>query len=793
MSAPTRCAMWTPLPPERSGIADYSYELLSALIELVDVTAVARDPSAVQAPAGVPIVGPAVSDPDVLNVYQMGNHAGVHSWIYSRMVSEPGIVVLHDTALLDFHFELHGGMQTSGFIREAVYAHGRIRGNPSDPALINGWPAIEVDGVRTLDRSALSMERRVVSTSRGVIVHDPASAAWLSSRYPDTPVFAVPSGAPLRGDEIRDATRATLDWRPDDVVFGIFGGFGRIKRVLVAVLAFAQLRRSWPQARLLIAGHTDDREVLAEVHQTIAQLGVESSVHIELSPPKSLFEDLISAADAVVNLRWPTAGETSAVMMRAYGAGKPVITSDLPQHRHFDPSFCLRVSTDPAEEARTLLGHLTRIARAPEQARAAGAAARDYVRRNASWPVVAAGYRDAIDAVLRGTATAGDCARVALRRTPGRPGVNVLADLRATTGISEAARRHSLALLDAGVDLTFTEFNSRAPYRSVPVPERISELRRGKDHPVDLWMLNLNEFHLVPDDALDRYTIALWAWEMPEIVDETIAQLKRLDELWVVSSFVADAFRTVTEAPITVIPNVVPDLSGAEPDRARFNLPADGPLVLFSFSASSSDGRKNPWGVIDAFRRAFTPAERGRRAHLVIKAVDLADHPEMAAHLAEAVAGVNGTLIGEDLSRVDMNSLLATCDVYISLHRSEGFGLGMAEAMSLGKPVVATAYGGNTDFMPPGAAALIGYSMREVHDRDHRFGAQFSQWYRPGQIWAEPNVDQAARWLRRLADDQRLRQRMGRRAATAISETCSAEAVGAAMARRLAQIELSEA
>lgn len=788
MNPAMRYAMWTPLPPDRSGIADYSYELLDALSELVDITAVARDPRNAEAPPGVPVSGPPpIGDPGVLNVYHMGNHAGVHKWIYDRIRTDPGVVVLHDTSLLDFHFGLYGGLDTPEFVAEAEYAHGRIRGNPHDPSLINGWPAMEVDGVPILDRSALSLERRVVSSSRGVIVHDPASAAWLSARYPRTPIVSVPSGAPIRGAELRQSVRERLRWRDDEMVFGIFGGFGRIKRVLVAVLAFAQLRRNWPQARLLLAGHTDDKEVLAEVHQTIAQLGVRDSVRVELSPPKDLFEDLISATDVVLNLRWPTAGETSAVMMRAYGAGKVVITSDLPQHRHFDPVFCRRVPVDPEQEASALLAEMTVLARSPEETRAAGDAAREYVREQACWPVVAAAYRDAFDTVLDGDRT--EQSPAALSRTSGRPGVNVLADLRATTGISEAARRHTLALNAADVDVTFTEVNSMSRYRTVPVPAPILELRRGKDHPVDLWMLNLNEFHLVSDAALDRYTIALWAWELPDIFEETITQLKRLDELWVVSSFVADAFRTVTDAPITVVPNVVPELDAA-PDRARFGLPADAVIAMFSFSASSSDARKNPWGVIEAFRRAFPAEERGERAHLVIKANDLADHPEMAAHLADAVASVRGTLISDELSRTDMNALLASCDVYVSLHRSEGFGLGMAEAMSLGKAVIATGYGGNIDFMPPGSAALVGYTMREISTGDHRFGAHFSQWYRPGQLWAEPNVEQAARWLRQLATDGALRARMGARAAEAIRATCSEQAVCATMVRRLEQIRI---
>jgi glycosyltransferase involved in cell wall biosynthesis len=116
----------------------------------------------------------------------------------------------------------------------------------------------------------------------------------------------------------------------------------------------------------------------------------------------------------------------------------------------------------------------------------------------------------------------------------------------------------------------------------------------------------------------------------------------------------------------------------------------------------------------------------------------------------------------------------------------------MAEAMLLGKAVIATGYGGNTDFMPPGAAAMVGYYMRPITTDDHRFDQRFADWYRPGQLWAEPDVEQAARWLRALAESPRLRHDMGRRGQAAVRAWSSADAVGATMRRRLAEIDPSQ-
>ncbi|GAA4413287.1 glycosyltransferase family 4 protein [Actinokineospora soli] len=773
-----RTAVWSPLPPARSGIADYTYELLSALKDEMGVSAVARTLDD-RVPPGVELTSPRLArDNGGVPMYHMGNHAAAHEWIYREALAHPGVVVLHDTSLMDFHAALLGGVDSPEFRAEVLHAHGPILGAADDPALIAGLPAIDVDGVPTLDRSTLTMERRLIESSLGVIVHDEFAARWLAQRYPGVPAEVVPSGAPVVTDPVlREALRARLGWREDDVVFGVFGGFNRIKRALVAVLAFAQVRRRWPQAKLLIVGHADDKSVLADVEGTIAHAGVGDSVHIAQSPSIEEFEGLITASDVVVNLRWPTAGETSAVMMRAFGAGRAVITSDLPQHRHFPEEICHRIPTDPALEAHALLSRMEQALVDPDGLRAAGDAARRYVEDTASWPVVARRYREAMERIAA--------------FTPGSQssGVNVFADARATTGLAEAARRHAVALAAARVPMTFTEVNSRAVNRSVPVPAKLADLPAGKDHPVDLWLLNLNEFQLVPDSALDRYTIGLWAWELPAVLDQTLVQVNRLDELWVTSSFVAETFRTVTDIPITVVPNVVPDLRATRPDRARFGIPADGAVVLFTFSASSSDARKNPWAAIEAFRRAFDEQERGRTAHLVVKVVDLDRFPKLGTALTDAVTGVGGRVISADLSRDDFDTLLASCDVYLSLHRSEGFGLGMAEAMSMGKAVVATGFGGNTDFMPPGSAAVVGYQPKVIDSGDHHLGGPgFADWYQPGQLWAEPDVDQAARWLRALVTDDALRRGMGERAAEAIAERCGPDVVGRIMATRLAEI-----
>ena len=153
-----------------------------------------------------------------------------------------------------------------------------------------------------------------------------AASAWYSRRK--LPTLQGEGSVEGRGvDRIISVTGLSLSAMPEFVtgivlivVFGVFGSLVRIKRVTVALLAFAEIRRRWPQARLVIAGHASAPDIVAEVRQTIAQLGVSGSVRLALSPDKPEFEELITATDAVINLRWPTAGETSAVMMRTASA-----------------------------------------------------------------------------------------------------------------------------------------------------------------------------------------------------------------------------------------------------------------------------------------------------------------------------------------------------------------------------------------------------------------------------------------------------------------------------------------
>jgi glycosyltransferase involved in cell wall biosynthesis len=164
--------------------------------------------------------------------------------------------------------------------------------------------------------------------------------------------------------------------------------------------------------------------------------------------------------------------------------------------------------------------------------------------------------------------------------------------------------------------------------------------------------------------------------------------------------------------------------------------------------------RKNPAGAIEAFRRAFPGPEA---AHLVVKVTGTGGAPQAAATLRALIAGMpNVTLLDRFLPAADLSALIAQCDVFLSLHRAEGLGLFLAEAMWLGRPIVATGWSGALQLLDDSHAMLVRHRTVPVRAGDYT-------WVPPGASWAEPDLDHAAECLRRLAEDAGLRAELGRR------------------------------
>lgn len=363
------------------------------------------------------------------------------------------------------------------------------------------------------------------------------------------------------------------------------------------------------------------------------------------------------------------------------------------------------------------------------------------------------------------------------RARPARPvphGVNVVGYLDATSGLGERARE-LVATLRAG-GLNVSEW-------SVPVPGPAADTTGVSPVVYDTTIAMITAVQLAdvrgrvpePFERADR-TIGYFFWELAEVPDEQQWGIGLVDEIWAPTRFVADAYRAATdaavrEAPLPLpVPTRPPDASQPEPADVASRLE-----VMVAFDFLSVMERKNPLGAIEAFRRAF-PADEP--VHLTIKSLNGDQRPEQLARIVTAIGEDDRIeLRDERWSPGELAELTASADVLLSLHRSEGLGLHLAEAMALGTLVVASRYGGNLDLMDDGCAALVDVELVEVSGGEGAYAA-------PAR-WADPDLDHAARLLRRAFDEPAWRDELALRAAERMSKSPSREAIGASLARIL--------
>ena len=259
----------------------------------------------------------------------------------------------------------------------------------------------------------------------------------------------------------------------------------------------------------------------------------------------------------------------------------------------------------------------------------------------------------------------------------------------------------------------------------------------------------------------DRRVVGYWSWELPCMPRDWHVGLRFVHEIWVPSHFTAAAVETIAPGRVRVVPPPVGALppTRAALDRSAFGLPDTAVIVLVSFNLASSFERKNPLAAIAAFRTAF--GDRKDRV-LLLKVGNPNHFPhDFAAIAAAAAAARNIRIETRVLPAGDHAALLNACDIVLSLHRAEGLGLVPAEAMLCGKPVIATGWSGNMEFMDGDSAALVGCRLVPVRDARHVYDV-------PGAMWAEPDVHEAVAQLRRLADDAAQRAALGARGRSAV-------------------------
>jgi glycosyltransferase involved in cell wall biosynthesis len=358
-------------------------------------------------------------------------------------------------------------------------------------------------------------------------------------------------------------------------------------------------------------------------------------------------------------------------------------------------------------------------------------------------------------------------------------GFNLVGYLTLEMSLGDVARRLGESAEAAGVGVAgIAHLRADSPAIS-PTPTLDQEVR----FETTVAVVTADQFGFLSDDyptifELSKKMIGYWFWELEHIPQHMIEAMHFVDEIWAGSRFVRDNFAAVTDKPVRYVPIAVPAPLPSSKDRSDFRQLQDfedRPIFLVVFDYFSIMERKNPIGAIEAFRMAFEPDEG---PILIVKSMHAADRvPQRERVVASALDRSDIVLWDEYLSRPDQMALVASVDCLVSLHRSEGLGLHLAEAMWLGTPTIATRYSGNLDFQDDDCALLVDAVMSPVR---HGQGI-----YPETATWADPDLVQASEFMRRIAADPHLRSSLSAAGRRRMENQSSPAATGVAIAATL--------
>ena len=320
--------------------------------------------------------------------------------------------------------------------------------------------------------------------------------------------------------------------------------------------------------------------------------------------------------------------------------------------------------------------------------------------------------------------------------------------LRTESGVGAAARGYIAALQALGLDIALTDLSQLTGNRSED--PTLHGCDGSHPHDINLVCVDVEPHfavvsHLGPDFFRGHYNIGIWAWELSRFPEKWYDRFAYYDEIWVGTSFVAGALSPISPIPIVRIPPVLAARSEGSRAAGRRRIGASpGEVVfLFVFDVHSHLERKNPLAVIEAFRSAFAPHDPAR---LVLKAVNAHAAPRDFAILQKRAAGYPVSILNGYWPAQDLRDLMAAADVYVSLHRAEGTGLTISDAMALGKPVIATGWSGNMDFMTVANSYPVEYTLRQI-------GSHVGP-YPTAETWAEPSIEHAAAQMRHVFENR---------------------------------------
>ncbi len=370
-------------------------------------------------------------------------------------------------------------------------------------------------------------------------------------------------------------------------------------------------------------------------------------------------------------------------------------------------------------------------------------------------------------------------------------GINGVGYVRGEFGLGESSRAQIRSIKAADIPHAICNIDSTSHGNG----DNTFASEFTNDNPYAINLLNFNaeampEFldNIGEDYLKGKYNIGYWAWELPSFPREWEWLFQYYDEIWVPSGYCAEALSVVSPVPIVKIMHSInlpaPVLSreetvfpGADGEETCF--PKDKFIFLFMFDFHSTLARKNPLGVIEAFKRAFRSTNQD--VTLMIKFSNSKHYPEELEIVKEAAKSHPGIqFIDARLPKKVVNALFYNCDCYVSLHRAEGFGLTMAEAMYYGKPVIATGYSSNVEFMNTGNSFLVSYDLvRVVKD---------SGSYKKGNIWADPSVEHTAALMHYVFHNYEAAKQIGLRGAREMQDMLNPANIGKKIRHRVEHI-----
>lgn len=357
-------------------------------------------------------------------------------------------------------------------------------------------------------------------------------------------------------------------------------------------------------------------------------------------------------------------------------------------------------------------------------------------------------------------------------------GVNIIGHVSGEFGLGGGVRGTIKAIEAANIPFTIRDLKEDSQRN---LDSTYTNFSSKSSYPINIVHTNPHESLLNSIDTeffKDRYNIGFWIWELPVFPDIWMGAFNRFDEVWTYSNYTAETISDVSPLPVVKLPPSI-YLPPNTLDREALGLPKDKFIFLFMFDMGSGFERKNPFATIEAFKKAF-----GKSNEDVLLIIKFRPHPAYQNQYQELKSMTEEwpsiQFIEGHLSKEEVHGLVDNCNCYISLHRAEGFGLTMAEAMYYGKPVIATAYSSNTDFMNVGNSFLVKYDLVATTEA---YGL-----YPKGSIWAEPDIDHASYLMQYVFQNYSEAQKVGMRGAKEIRSLFHPDVIGKKIRHRLEYI-----